>query len=305
MDKYYQQKRIQDNQKFILKLLSLHIGNYYPLRKWLGIDYKGKINEITNLSIAYNAKKVKKGYQVTREYQHPDLGYKLNLVLDKIPQLALLPAILQPAYGLGSLAFFFLTQTTYQPSTKDTILDKGNPNNNYATSIYVAVYNVNAATIYRNLLHFDISDIPANAIFSQGDLILVCLLVDNTTSRSVQLNRLSLTDWVEAQATWNIYKTGSSWTTAGGDYTTTNAATTAVANVGTYTWNAATLIQDCYDNQSKNVHLLLKYETEPVESWSGKYFKSKEHADTTDRPKLTVTYTVPSVTGAAFLLNFC
>jgi len=36
----YQKERIKNNQKFLLKLLHLHIGNYYPLRKWLGVPKK-------------------------------------------------------------------------------------------------------------------------------------------------------------------------------------------------------------------------------------------------------------------------
>jgi len=281
----YQKERIKNNQKFLLKLLHLRIGNYYPLRKYLGIDYKGKIDEISHLSFGYNTKHFPKGgiwyKQQSRTYQQPDLGYKLNLVLDKIPQLALLPALLQPAYGLGALAFFFLTTYTYQPSTKDTRLDVYNPNTNYgnATTLYLQ-----PPSLSRFIMHFDISDVPDAVIFSQGDILIYR---DASDATHITAYRLTRTDWVEAQATWNSYKTGSTWTTAGGDYTTTNSVETYCNADGWQTWNAATLIQDCYNNQSKNVHLLFNTTEKAV------YFYSKEHATTARRPKLTVTYTAP------------
>jgi len=286
--KDYQKKRIKKHQKFLLKFLHLRIGNYYPLRKWLGIDYKGKIDEITHLSIAYNTKYFKKGKkwfkQVTRTYQQPDLGYKLNLVLDKIPQLSFaIPALLQPAYGLAALAFFFLTQTTYQPSTKDTYIVETSATTNYGNSGTIAT-RAAADDDVNIVMHFDISDIPDNMIFSQGDIQLNCF---TQNSGYVKVNRLLLTTWEELQATWNIYATGHNWATPGGDFTTTNSVEKLVNALGWNTWNASDLIQDCYDNQSKNVHLLIN-----TTSGGQSNFRSNNYATAADRPKLTVTYTV-------------
>ena len=296
-------QRIKNNQKFLLKLLNLHIGGYYPLRKWLGIDYKGKIDEVSHLSIAYNHYKGGKKL-TTRIYQHPDLGYKLNLVLDKIPQLALLPALLQPAYGLGALAFFFLTQTTYQPSGADTYLNKAKTTNNYGSSEDIWIYR-QTNNYYRTLLYFDVSDIPNGVTFSQGDLLLYAHNI--VTGADGILNRLTQTAWVEGEATWNSYSSGNSWTTAGGDFTSTNAVTLSnITTTGWKTWEAASLIQDCYDNQSKKVHLLLKSQEDNQNCAVA--FYSKEYAtDTSLRPKLTVTYTTattPTDNATFFGCNF-
>ena len=305
--KDYQAKQIKKHQKFLLKLLHLHIGNYYPLRQWLGIDYKGKINEITNLSIAYNAKKVKKGYQITRTYQSSDLGYKLNLILDKIPQLALLPALLQPAYGLGALAFFFLTEKTYQPSTKDTYMYVITPNTNYNDEYSLSLRDVLGQT-QRALLEFDISDIPADATFSQGDFSLTYYSYSGTnpSGKTVLIYKMTHPDWVEAQATWNIYKTGSAWTVAGGDYVTTNPSgggANIPAEYGLVTWDIQAIIENAY-SVPQNVELLMKYQTEGLSSGgSSSVFYSNSYWVPSGRPKLTVTYTVPTVTGAAFLLQ--
>lgn len=299
--KDYQKKRIKKHQKFLLKLLHLRIGNYYPLRKWLGIDYKGKIDEITHLSIAYNTKYFKKGKkwfkQVTRTYQQPDLSYKLNLVLDKIPQLALLPALLQPAYGLGALAFFFLTQTTYQPSTKDNVIASNTPDANYGDLTQINVHDYSLPQTSRSLLEFDISDIPANATFSQGDLLLYYYgwNGNDPVGRTVWAYKLTRTDWVELESTWNSYKSGSSWTTNGGDYVTSNPSGDDIAmpaGYGWITWNINSIVQDAYDN-TNDVEILVKYDNESQANRAQSLFYSRNYTDDTSlRPKLTVTYTV-------------
>jgi len=299
----YLKKRIEQNQKFLVSLLNLHIGNFYPLRKWLGIAYKGKIDEVSHLSIGYNTKYFKKGKkwykQQTREYQQPDLGYKLNLVLDRIPQLVLLPALLQPAFRLASVLLFSLTTTTYQPSTADTRLSQYNPNTNYGSGTFFEVQNV---TNYfgRSLLYFDTSDIPDGVTFSQGDLLLYVSSYSSTTFY-IRACRLTQTAWTEMGATWNKYDGTNSWTTAGGDFTTTNSVEISLATSGWATWNASSLIQDCYNNQSKKVHLLLKSREDNAGGWRD--FYSREYTDDPSlRPKLTVTYTAPI--NSSFFLFF-
>jgi len=295
MIKDYQKQRIEKSQKFLLKLLHLHIGNYYPLRKYLGIDYKGKIDQISNLSIGYNTKDLgDERIQQTRTYQQPDLGYKLNLLLDKIPQLSFaIPALLQPAYGLAALAFFFLTQTVYQPSSADNGLWKLNPVTNYGTITENPIYR-KATLLGRVLLYFDTSDIPDDATFSQGDLSLYASCIFNGANGI--LNRLTQLAWTELGSTWNTYDGSNDWSIAGGDFVTTNSVTVSVTTTGWKIWEAADLIQDCYDNQSKKVHLILKSQEDGENAYAR--FYSNNYTDDTDLcPKLTVTYTVSATTG--------
>jgi hypothetical protein len=294
-------QRIKDNQRFLLKLLNLHIGGYYPLRKWIGIDYKGKVDEVSHLSIAYNHYKGGKKL-TTRIYQQPDFEYKLNLVLDKIPQLALLPALLQPAYGLGALALFFLTQTTYQPSSKDNYMGSYSTieHSNFGSETLIRlsdVYN----NVNRSILEFDISDIPSSATFTQGNLQLYYYewVPYDASGKTVWAYKLSRTDWVESESTWYIYKTGSSWTTAGGDYVTSNpsgGSTTFPSSYGWMTWDIQSIVEDAYDN-SNDVEILIKFSNESVGIKSNSYtlfYSNNYTTDTSLRPKLTVTYTVSS-----------
>ena len=302
-------QRIKNNQKFLLKLLNLHIGGYYPLRKWIGIDYKGKIDEVSHLSIAYNHYKGGKKL-TTRIYQQPDFEYKLNLVLDKIPQLALLPALLQPAYGLGALAFFFLTQTTYQPSSKDNNMASNAATTNYGNQIWLTIHDYGGGSqVSRDILEFDISDIPASAVFSQGDLSLYYYSYGGAdpSEKTVWAYKLTRTDWVELESTWNIYKTGSNWTSAGGDYVTSNpsgGSVNAPADYGWMTFDIQAIVEDAYDN-SNDVEVLTKFALEDKTSGTRSsllWYSNNYTDDTSKRPKLTVTYTTtttPTVTTQA------
>jgi len=298
----YLEKRIKDNQKFLLKLLNFHIGGYYPLRKWLGISFRGKIDDISHLSFGYNTKYIQKEgqwyKQQTREYQQPDLGYKLNLVLDRIPQLALLPALLQPAYRLASVLLFSLTTTTYQPSTKDSYIRNTTADTNYGTDITLSIGNGVGASgdnKTRTLLHFDITDIPNNATFTQGDISLYQYDYFYYAAETLYMYRLTHTNWTEAGVTWNKYDGTNAWTTAGGDYTTTNGVSRASdCTAGWKIWSSATLIQDCYNNQSKNVHLIGIMTTNGDNRDQQKYYSNNYTTNTSLRPKLTVTYTVPA-----------
>ena len=292
------QERIQQNQKFLLRLLNLHIGHYYPLRKWLGIDYCGVIDEVSHLSYAFDSKLIRKGghlyKQQTRVYQQPDLGYKLNLILDCIPE-AIIPKYGQPSWGLIGMRLARCSESVFQPPSKDTYVSSSYSDSNYGSETFIRVvdfYN----DVHRGILEFDISDIPTMATFSQGDLLLYYYLyyLSDPTGKSIWAYKLTRTDWVELEATWNIYKTGSYWTTAGGDYVTSNPAggnTTFPSSYGWMTWDIQAIVENAYDT-SNNVEILVRFNNENLSGPDSHcYFYSKEYTgDTSLRPKLTVTY---------------
>lgn len=107
--------------------------------------------------------------------------------------------------------------------------------------------------------------------------------------------RRLLRNWVEAQATWNIYSTGNNWGTAGGlnDETDRIAAASAqlVANVtlGWYTITSG-LEQDVED-WINGVNSNYGWHVEQNGTWNSnlKQFRASEYADGT-RPYLSVTY---------------
>ena len=77
------------------------------------------------------------------------------------------------------------------------------------------------------------------------------------------LHRILRIDWVEAEATWNIYKSGSSWSTAGcssdgNDYTTTNVVTSTVpAGYGWKSVDITNLWNDAIDAGATSLNIRL------------------------------------------------
>ena len=80
---------------------------------------------------------------------------------------------------------------------------------------------------YRTLLRFDISSIDADTV-NEAILFLHFDKDQLTHNRTYAVRRLTQTGWVEDQVTWNDYATGTPWSVAGGDATTTNAASFSV-----------------------------------------------------------------------------
>jgi len=163
------------------------------------------------------------------------------------------------------------------------------------------------AWILRSLLEFDLSELPPGATLNSASLQLYYYRWgnDNPTGKTAWAYKLTRADWVELEAAWNIYKTGSNWTAAGGDYVTSNpdgGSTTFPADYGWMTWNVLAIVQDAYDG-SIPAEFLVKFETEGLESlYSLAYFYSNnEAAETTKRPKLVIDYTpAPPVAGRSF-----
>lgn len=112
------------------------------------------------------------------------------------------------------------------------------------------------------------------------------------------------TDWVEAQVTYNIYKTSNNWTTAGclgdgTDYSSTVIDADPVTN--TYPeWHNWVLMGTGADNPltltwSDRVDLKIDISAQPASTNTGFRGASKEHATTNIRPYLEVTYTTSNI----------
>ena len=189
---------------------------------------------------------------------------------------------------------------TVQPAAKDAYLKQDNPTNNYGaiTSLQVQDY---VDTTWRTLLEFDISELPPGATLNSASLNLNYYSYTTTdpVGKTIWAYKLTRPDWVEAQATWNIYKTGSDWTSAGGDYVTSDPAggsTTFPAEYDWMSWNVLPIVQDAYDG-SIAAEFLVKFETEGLASGDGiaKWYSSNYPTDTSLCPKLVIDYAVAAV----------
>ncbi|MEM3609345.1 MAG: DNRLRE domain-containing protein [Candidatus Anstonellales archaeon] len=322
MTQQYLQDRIKDNQKFLLRLLNLNLFGYNPLRQWLGIDYKGKIDVVSHLSYGYISDIKKDKVYITRVYQQPDLGYKLNLILDSVPEI-IIPKVGQPSWSLIQLRLARCATQIYQPSTEDGYI--GNDNTGYFSSVSMDVgpdHYYNSSLLYRAIIKWDISDIPLGRTFLDATISL-CDAGYSAYAAGYYLyiNRLLQTNWT-ISANWNTYDGSHNWTSPGGDYTTTNKVSVACTAKGSPPteppsssyWmnatNAQNLIQDCFDNQNRQVNLLIQFNNENISGSPGAYqwIVTKENTNVpSGRPKLTVTYTdnITTYSTLALTSNFC
>lgn len=186
-----------------------------------------------------------------------------------------------------------------QPSGKDAYLREINPDTNYGTGTTIYIQNT-ADFIRKSLLEFDISELPAGATLISATLELYYSgFANDPVGLTAWAYKQIHTDWVEAEATWNIYKTGSSWTAAGGDYVTSDpsgdSAIFPAECPAWMSWDVLAIVQDAYDS-SIAAEFLIRFETEGVEDGNQGQFRSNNYTiDTSLCPKLTIAYTVPSV----------
>jgi len=190
----------------------------------------------------------------------------------------------------------------------DTNIRLSTPSRNWGTdpSLYVGVTNA-ATNVYRTLIAFDLSDIPA------GATVTACSLTVNVTQRTSptpgHVRRLCGEHWLdgdgqsEAQATWNNWATGAAWgaagagatdCAAGGDYATVGeVAYTPPAAKGFFTFpDLSVLCQDALDQRGGWLRLRLSQDAEATPSNLLKLDSSDATTPAT-RPQLSVTWTSP------------
>lgn len=278
--------------------------NFYISDKGLKIDYKLLNSSAPDsftlgfrlVGLTRQGRKIYKGDNQVGELPNPWIvdanGNQIPVVesINEVTNTATLsyskasvtawPAILDPSL-------------TIQPSNVDTYLLEAAPGNNYATSTQLIVVDRAAGYRDRAIIRHDFSALDSGITITNATLTLTIAEVD-TGSEDVDVCRLTQTAWVETEANWNVYSTGNSWASAGGDFTTTDKATTTVdatAAIGTtYDWDVTALTQWFQANATEIADWLIKgtNETDPL---MRARFASREHATASYRPKLVITYT--------------
>jgi hypothetical protein len=174
--------------------------------------------------------------------------------------------------------------------------------------LYVGVTNA-SDKVYRTVMAFNLSDVPAGAIIS------ACSLTVNVTQRTSptagHVRRLCGEHWLdgdgqsEAQATWNTWKSGAPWTVAGagsttgcaagGDYTTTDeVGYTPPGGTGLFTFpDLSPLCQDALANGGGWLRLRISQDAESTQSNLIR-LDSSDATTATHRPKLQVAWSPPA-----------
>lgn len=214
---------------------------------------------------------------------------------------------------------FLLPQTlhsqsvTITPSADNTLYEQstGSLSNGAGQYLFAGRTAQGANSIRRIVLRFDVAgNVPAGATITGATLSLSMNKGANNTAQNISIHPLT-TDWGEGtsnapgqegsgttstanSATWiHSFFPNTTWTAAGGDFNSTASATTAVAGNGTYSWSSATVTSDVtawFSNPATNFGwIMIGNEASSVTS---KRFASKEFGTASNRPQLTITYTV-------------
>lgn len=188
-----------------------------------------------------------------------------------------------------------------QDADKDTFVSNASKNTNYGSATYInAGDRLDNET--RGIIEFVLTGLPAGATISSATLSLYYYYYVPPPSwidpvgKTIMAYKVTRTDWVEAQATWNIYKTANNWSVAGGDYVTSNpagASSVVPAGYGWMTWDVAALVQEAND-ASAALELIIRFLNEAQGSnYSAMRFYSAEYTTNPSlQPKLDIVYTV-------------
>lgn len=202
-----------------------------------------------------------------------------------------------------------MATNTTSVNNKDCQIYDTSPTFNYGAVDALNIRKTGGAERLRTLIKFTL---PAGS----GTISKITLTLTKSTSLTatgnVEAHEITQSGWTEGTgsgsatgdgATWNTYNGSSNWATGGGDYSGTIINTVAdPANVGDL------LNIDLLGGSATNsisvtwggtVELLLKQVTETGGTDTGGIYYSKENGTPSNRPYLTITYTLDS----AFLLQ--
>jgi hypothetical protein len=185
---------------------------------------------------------------------------------------------------------------TIQGSGADTWINGYAATTNYGSGTYIQPY-YNSVTSYRGraLVNMSLSEVPTGALINSADFSIYYYEYDTYSPEgdTYYVYKVRRSDWVDSEATHNIYKTGSDWGTAGCTNTTSDIDTSVSSSAtwrtgyGWQTFDVQDIVEDAISN-SVNFNVRISTETAGIP-----HAYSKEYAtDTTKRPKLVINYTV-------------
>jgi hypothetical protein len=202
-----------------------------------------------------------------------------------------------------------MTTWTYQPNETDgidTYLDSVAPttakyNDNYLWGGYYSTPQI-TTTLLKPDFTKGTNPPPSGATFSSCVLTLYHIYNYATVNSTLYIYRC-LKNWVETQATYNIYSTGNNWGTAGARNSTTDYYATELGSIAqsstetsgekNITINAAEftkMFNGTYNNYGFVIFL-------PTTSYTLHGYASSSHATSTYRPKITAEWTTTGIPG--------
>ena len=185
---------------------------------------------------------------------------------------------------------------TFAANAEMTQLRELTATTNYGTQDYAEATKWSSGNHTHAIVKIDLSNVPANATINSATLYLKSRFTGGTQTIDI---RAILRNWVETQATWNIYSTGNSWTTAGclsdgNDRKSTVLANTSVTGDETYhSWDVTSHVQSIVNGNDSNYGFHLERNGTGNESSVFSQWYT-DNATDGSRPEMIIDYTESS-----------
>lgn len=186
---------------------------------------------------------------------------------------------------------------------QDNYLNEWAPDLNYGAASELRLYHTGAQPTMKALLRFDLSQLPANAAVRSAVLsVRVTTPPKNAPYVAVDAYRMNR-PWAAGQATWNRPATGQNWSAVGAEGAPGDRAETAgdsrpwyqVGDLTRYGFSIVDMVRTWQANPGSNQGVMLRA-TAPSIANDGALFASAEYYLVSDRPKLTIVYTLDTFT---------
>ncbi len=168
---------------------------------------------------------------------------------------------------------------------------------------------LNSGSIRRGVVRFDVSTVPAGAVIT-GATLRLHMSRSVSSSEEIGLHRMTRS-WGEAgsnsgqsgagapaqagDATWlHAFSGGAAWANAGGDFVSSASATTIVGGEAFYTWSSSDLIADVQSWVNGGGNFGWAVLGNESIGQTVKRFDTRENANASFRPDLTITYVIPA-----------
>ena len=203
----------------------------------------------------------------------------------------------QTKYINWALTYIDSKTLTIQPdgaAGKDSYVNKMYPTQNYGLerNTFAGVY---AADVWwRTYIQFDVSSLPSGAVIEDASLELYYFAAVSTASAGPIGAYKVTSSWNESSITWDDQPTASS--------TATDTVIVPAANTSSFlSWNITELVEgwrvknNIYNVSTRTTNygvMLRDTDESTVEHYKG--FHTSDELNANERPKLTITYWVPT-----------
>ncbi len=184
--------------------------------------------------------------------------------------------------------------------SQDNFITSLLPDHTWPASYPFSYVSSDTDDLYRSLLEFNIAwgvDVPAGATITDATLTIYPAREPLEEgfwyiSRTYEAYKMTQPTWLENQVTWNDFKTGSLWGSAGGDYVSPPVAGTHAVTSNSWfgmDFDVTAIVQDAQAGVI-DPEFLIRDSVEAVGDSSMLEFFTVDYTEVAYRPRLDITY---------------